>query len=412
MTSSDSIAGTAVASGPASAPTAAARTETTLAWAWAGFRVGAAIALLATVATTVPHGAQVAPETVLTLVAVADCALLSAVCLRQGRIPPAWAAFDLVCVIAVVTLSTWPAVLPGPAGQSYLYDFTVIAAPTIGLPAWRPLVTMTGGAGLAFVDFSPSLHPGSSYPRWNALPDAVTIVGVAALAAVLARLLRDSAAALDRNRRAAVERASLLARQRERLRQQADLGTYLLTTVEVLVADDALRDPAITERLRAEAAELRSLIAAEQAPHGAGLLAELHSLVLEKAATGLHVDFVDSADGAPGGDAATLADALAPAAADALVAAAREALTNVRKHSGTDRAELILAVADGGVLLTIADRGRGYDASAIAEGFGQSRSLRQRITGVGGRVEIESAPGSGTQVRLWVPSSDKEGATP
>ncbi|WP_370384303.1 sensor histidine kinase [Catenulispora sp. GAS73] len=390
------------ASGPRSAGTAAARTatartETTLAWAWSGFRVGAAIVLLATVATAVPHGARVIPETALTLVVVADCVLISAVCLRSGLIPLVWAGVDAVCVIAVVGMSSWPSVLPGPAGQSYFYNFTVIAAPAFGLPAWRSSVTAAAAAGLAFTDFFPSLRPGSSYPRWNALPDAVTIVGVAVLAAVLARLLRSSAATLDGHRQAAVERASLLARQRERLRQQADLSTHLTATVEALAADDAIGDPAIAERLRVEARALRRLVEAGHSAPGSGLLAELHEVVTEKAATGLHVAFE------PGQDAAVLADALAPPVAGALAAAAREALTNVRKHSGSDRAELILAIADGGVLLTIADRGRGYDASATAEGFGQRRSLRQRIAGVGGEVEIDSAPGAGTRVRLWVP---------
>jgi signal transduction histidine kinase len=36
--------------------------------------------------------------------------------------------------------------------------------------------------------------------------------------------------------------------------------------------------------------------------------------------------------------------------------------------------------------------------------MGLARSVRGRVAEVGGRVEIDSVPGWGTEVRLWVPS--------
>ena len=378
--------------------TAGGRTEVTLAWTSAGFRAGAVAALLATSGSQFRGGTASAPQTVLTLVVIADCVLFSAICLRRGRIPPAWAAADLICVIAAVGLSSWPVLQHGRPAQSPFYNFTVIAAPTLGLPAWRPLVSLTGGAALAFMDFFPSLRAGSSYPRWNALPDAMTVIGVVALAVVLARLLRESAAELDRHGQVAVEQAAALAAHRERLRQHADLSAHLMTTVEALVARDAVDDPVISDRLRVEARELRRLIAAERTP-GGRLLPRLHEVATQKAEMGLRVDFI------PDDDVAGPAGELAEPVVDAVVAAAGEALTNVRKHSGTDRAEIRLAVADDGVAVTIADRGRGYDPAATAEGFGQRRSLMQRVGAVGGRGRIESAPGSGTRVVVWVPAA-------
>ncbi|WP_344665414.1 sensor histidine kinase [Catenulispora yoronensis] len=376
-----------------------------MARAWAGFRIGSVVVLLAAVAASPPRGARTVPELVLTLVLVADCAVVAGVFLRLGRIAPAWAVLDVVGVVVMVGLSTWPGVMPGPPGQGYLYGFTVVAAPTVGMPAWPPWVTLAGGAGVAFMDFSPALRSGSSYPRWNALPDAVAIVGVALLAALLVRLQRGSAAALDRHRRAAVERASLLARQRERLRQQADLSTHLMATVDALVAGEGIGDPTISGRLREEAAALRRAVAVERWEGGVvgvgGLVEDLRALADDKAAIGLRVGFEAE------GDAAT--ETVMAAAAAAMVAAAGEALTNVRKHAGTDRAELRLAVMDAGVSITVADQGQGYDAAATAEGFGQTRSLRQRMADVGGRVDIESAPGAGTQVVLWVPFAGEPG---
>jgi signal transduction histidine kinase len=376
--------------------TAGGRTEVTLAWTSAGFRAGAVVALLAASGAQFRGGTATAPQAVLTLVVIADCVLFSAVCLRRGRIPPVWAATDLICVVAAVGLSSWPALQHGTPGQSHFYNFSVIAAPTLGLPAWRPLVGVAGSAALAFMDFFPALRAGSTYPRWNALPDALTVVGIAALAAVLARLLRESAAALDRHGQLTVERAAVLARHRERLRQHADLSAHLMTTLEALTAQGAVADPVIADRLRVEAGELRRLIAAEQ-PSGGGLVPRLREVVAQKEAVGLRVDF------APDEAVSGLVGGLVEPAVDAVVAAAGEALTNVAKHSGMDQAAVSVAVVADRVAVTIIDRGRGYDPAATAEGFGQRRSLRQRVEAVGGQVEIESAPGSGTRVELWVP---------
>jgi signal transduction histidine kinase len=58
---------------------------------------------------------------------------------------------------------------------------------------------------------------------------------------------------------------------------------------------------------------------------------------------------------------------------------------------------------DDGVFCSVKDNGVGCDVSAIAEGVGISQSIRARIEEVGGRVELAGSPGSGMEVRLWVP---------
>jgi signal transduction histidine kinase len=52
----------------------------------------------------------------------------------------------------------------------------------------------------------------------------------------------------------------------------------------------------------------------------------------------------------------------------------------------------------------VKDDGTGFDPATAREGMGLSRSVRGRVADVGGRVEVDSAPGRGTEVRLWVPS--------
>ncbi len=95
--------------------------------------------------------------------------------------------------------------------------------------------------------------------------------------------------------------------------------------------------------------------------------------------------------------------ALPTASIAALVEAVREALTNVAKHAGTTTARVTVRPADRGVAVDVVDAGRGYDLASTPARVGQSRSIRQRIDAVGGRVDIESSPGSGTRVRLWAP---------
>ncbi len=82
----------------------------------------------------------------------------------------------------------------------------------------------------------------------------------------------------------------------------------------------------------------------------------------------------------------------------------QEALTNVRKHAGANSARVIFAPYDSQVRVTIEDDGHGFDPGGTSEkqGFGL-RSMRGRAEAVGGRLEVNSAPGKGTRVIVQVP---------
>jgi signal transduction histidine kinase len=83
----------------------------------------------------------------------------------------------------------------------------------------------------------------------------------------------------------------------------------------------------------------------------------------------------------------------------------RELLINVVKHAGVDRAIVtLMADADQKLLLTVEDRGRGYDPEsfkATSDGghFGLS-SIRARLNSIGGWLTEESAIGKGTMSTL------------
>ena len=89
---------------------------------------------------------------------------------------------------------------------------------------------------------------------------------------------------------------------------------------------------------------------------------------------------------------------------DALAGAVGEALVNAGKHGHARRVTVFTEPGDdGGIECSVHDDGRGFDVSKVREGVGLSRSIRGRMEEVGGRVAIDSRPGAGTEVRLWLP---------
>ncbi|BFP55506.1 sensor histidine kinase [Streptomyces sp. CMC78] len=93
---------------------------------------------------------------------------------------------------------------------------------------------------------------------------------------------------------------------------------------------------------------------------------------------------------------------LSPAIEVALFRVVQESLTNVAKHAEASRVGVTLSYAGTEVLLDVRDDGRGF-AGEGGTGFGLT-SMRQRIRGVGGHVEVQSTPGEGTSVSARVPA--------
>ena len=57
---------------------------------------------------------------------------------------------------------------------------------------------------------------------------------------------------------------------------------------------------------------------------------------------------------------------------------------------------------EGGTMLRVVDRGRGFDLAAGGRhGFGLV-SMRERAEAIGGRFEVQSQPGLGTQIEVLV----------
>jgi two-component system sensor histidine kinase DesK len=96
---------------------------------------------------------------------------------------------------------------------------------------------------------------------------------------------------------------------------------------------------------------------------------------------------------------------LPPALESALAMALREATTNVLRHARASRVEVELLQSEGELQLVISDDGRGGD---LRPGNGLA-GMRERIAGVGGRLDIDSPPGGGTRLQITLPRKAVEG---
>jgi signal transduction histidine kinase len=82
----------------------------------------------------------------------------------------------------------------------------------------------------------------------------------------------------------------------------------------------------------------------------------------------------------------------------------QESLRNLKKHSGAPDALVDLGVSRNKLTLAVQDRGCGFDLAQLhhKEGLG-IRSMEERARVLGGEFQIESMPGKGTTVKVWVP---------
>ena len=99
-----------------------------------------------------------------------------------------------------------------------------------------------------------------------------------------------------------------------------------------------------------------------------------------------------------------------------LFEAARELLFNVVKHAETGRARLTLTMSpEDDILLTVADEGAGFRPAdstlekATASGFGLF-SIRERLELLGGRLQVETAPGRGARITVSAPCPKDDGS--
>ncbi|MBI4312804.1 MAG: sensor histidine kinase [Chloroflexi bacterium] len=85
----------------------------------------------------------------------------------------------------------------------------------------------------------------------------------------------------------------------------------------------------------------------------------------------------------------------------------QEAINNVARHSDARRVAIHLQCRGGALIVTVKDNGRGFNFTAdiLEHGVGL-QGMQERASLAGGKLEVESQPGTGTTISLEIPLTD------
>jgi signal transduction histidine kinase len=368
------------------------------------YRIVVIPVLLLSVLTT-DNGAGLLPGAMLAAVAVAVNvgALVAVLRIRgfRGSVARTLLAADIVIAFGLNLVAAL--VVPDPGYTqvgimtwAYLIGSVVLVTLTRGVPAGSWLI-------LASVPFHVLMtvlgrHDGPrTSPVAAVVDDVVTLVPALVTAMVVLILI-------GLGTRLALSVGIRRGRRSEHVRMQRTLHDTVLQALEAMALSPvapADLDEAVTQLTelrgiaRAQAMDLRRGLTEPVETAGAtGIGEELASVAAEMAREGLRARlvFTEVDDG-------SLSEARRRAVRDAV----REAMRNTMKHAGTDEVVLRVEQRDGGIAVIARDHGAGFSDADQPVGFGISNSITARLADVGGSSTVESEPGRGTRVTLWVP---------
>lgn len=90
----------------------------------------------------------------------------------------------------------------------------------------------------------------------------------------------------------------------------------------------------------------------------------------------------------------------------------QECLSNVQRHAAARAMRVTLARNGDALEMVVEDDGRGFEPAAAGKHAQEGKSLgvlgmRERVRLAGGRIDLESSPGAGTRVRVWLPAMER-----
>ncbi|MBI2324573.1 MAG: sensor histidine kinase [Chloroflexi bacterium] len=295
----------------------------------------------------------------------------------------------------------------------------------LGLPG---LARETGGAAAAFVVSAlvaglvvpPGPYPPASVLNYATVTDRIGfapqilwVVGAAALAVFVVRMLGILTIERDRQLQAAVttERERIGREMHDGLAQalayvglRSSLAHELLERRDLHGAEDAIGSigSAVQDAYRDVRASILELRSADVGPGG---LWQCVTEYCEKFSLETGIDVRLELQGGEHGHWSPLVELQ-------LIRIVQEALANVRRHSGARHARVRLERRGDACVLSISDDGRGFsfDGQTRRPGarFGL-QTMRERAEGLGGELRIESTPGRGTVVTATVPHAFEAG---
>jgi signal transduction histidine kinase len=188
--------------------------------------------------------------------------------------------------------------------------------------------------------------------------------------------------------------------RRERIRSEerseiaAHLHDSVLQTLALIQRADA---PGRARTLaRRQERELRAWLFDERPPDSDGIAPSIGS-ALERMVS----DVEDAHDVEV--DLIAVGDCPMEPRLDALVAAVREATHNAARHAGVTEVSVYVEVEPHRVTAYVRDRGKGFVVDAVEPGrVGVRESIIGRMARHGGRAEVHTGPGEGTEVVLEV----------
>jgi signal transduction histidine kinase len=253
--------------------------------------------------------------------------------------------------------------------------FRALRLPTPALGPAAAGAALVVAAALVFLWLNDALAPARDVIL------AVVVV-VVALTLILApwwlRLVRGLAA----------ERAERI-RSQERAELAAHLHDSVLQTL-ALVQRRAGDPREVAALARRQERELRAWLAGGRPEPADSLAGSLEAAAAE----------VEETHGVPV-EVVAVGDAPLDERGAALVAAAREALVNAAKFAGAEPVSLYAEVGPDRAEVFVRDRGPGFDLAAVPQ---DRRGVRESIVGRmrrhGGRAQVHTAPGGGTEVEL------------
>ncbi|MEV0041607.1 GAF domain-containing sensor histidine kinase [Streptomyces sp. NPDC050804] len=226
---------------------------------------------------------------------------------------------------------------------------------------------------------------------------------------LLAILAQHAAIALTNARLYERSRELTIAEERSRLAHELhDAVSQKLFSLRLTAQAAAAlvdRDPV---RAKGELQQVAAL-AAEAADELRAAVVELRPAALDE--DGLvhtlrnHVQVLDRAHSAEVTFGTSGIRALPAAQEEALLRVAQEALHNALRHSGAERVGVALARRGQGAVLSVTDNGKGFEPRTVRRAGRHLGlvSMRDRASGVGGRLRVKSAPGQGTTIEMEVP---------
>ncbi|MDP9800631.1 signal transduction histidine kinase/phage shock protein PspC (stress-responsive transcriptional regulator) [Arcanobacterium wilhelmae] len=225
----------------------------------------------------------------------------------------------------------------------------------------------------------------------NALGWRATVSGVVVAVAMLVAVGVVLAGVLLRNKNQLFYERERTIRESERADIAAHLHDSVLQTLTLIRARAG--DPEEVAALaRTQEHDLRRYLYSDRAQEGTSVAEEIRRVAGEVERTfRVEIDVVASGDTAP------------TSASRALAGAVREALTNAAKHA-SGKISLFAELSDQECEVFVRDRGAGFDPASIPpDRAGIRDSIRGRIEGAGGEVEIRSPlPSGGTEVRMRI----------